>query len=153
MKTANEVIWQKKQADNFIHPDALVIDALNKLNEVNLSYLIVKDESNDVKGIFSERDYARKVVLQGRSSSATTVKEIMSTDLPEVQGSESLEACMNLLAEQGRRYIIVKEQNDFEGVITIHDLLREVLIHGERVLNVNVAKKLIDINERPPRVY
>ena len=153
MKTANEVIWQKKAVDNFVLPDALVIDALNRLNEVNLSYLIVKDGNNDVKGIFSERDYARKVVLQGRSSSATTVKEIMSTDLPEVQGNELLENCMNLLAEQGRRYIIVKDNNKFEGVITIHDLLREVLLHGERVLNVTVAKKLIDINERPPRVY
>ena len=113
MKTANEVIWQKKAVDNFVLPDALVIDALNRLNEVNLSYLIVKDENNDVKGIFSERDYARKVVLQGRSSSATTVKEIMSTDLPEVQGNELLENCMNLLAEQGRRYIIVKDNNKF----------------------------------------
>lgn len=153
MKTANEVIWQKNPADNFILPDALVIEALNKLNEVNLSYLIVKDENNDVKGIFSERDYARKVFLQGRSSNVTTVKEVMSTDLPEVQGNELLETCMNLLAEQGRRYVIVKDKNNFEGVITIHDLLREVLLHGERVLNVNVAKKLIDINERPPRVY
>jgi predicted transcriptional regulator len=152
MKTAREVIWQKKAVDNYIHPDALVIDALNKLNEVNLSYLIVKDD-DDVKGIFSERDYARKVALQGRSSSATQVKEIMSTDLPEVDGGETVQSCMNLLAAHGRRYIIVRDKNKFEGIITIHDLFREVLLHGERVLDSRVTGKLIDINERPPRVY
>jgi predicted transcriptional regulator len=152
MKTAKEVIWQKKPIDNFIHPNALVIEALNKLNDVNLSYLIVKDE-NDVKGIFSERDYARKVILQGRSSSATTVKEIMSTDLPEVQLNDSVETCMNLLASHGRRYILVMDKNKFEGVITIHDLLREILLHGERVFDSRITRTLIDINERPPRIY
>ena len=152
MKTANEIIWQKKAPDNFINADALVIDALNELNKVNLSYLIVKD-TDDVIGIFSERDYARKVALQGRSSRETKVKEVMSTDLPEVQGSESVQSCMNLLAEHGRRYIIVRDKDKFEGIITIHDLLREVLLHGERVLDIRVTKTLLEINERPPRVY
>lgn len=152
MKTAFEIIWQKKAPDNFISADALVIDALNELNKVNLSYLIVKDQ-DDVSGIFSERDYARKVVLQGRSSRETKVKEVMSTDLPEVQGSESVQTCMNLLAEHGRRYIIVRDKKIFEGIITIHDLLREILLHGERALDMRVTKTLIEINERPPRVY
>ena len=152
MKTAFEIIWQKKAPDNFISADALVIDALNELNKVNLSYLIVKDQE-DVSGIFSERDYARKVALQGRSSRETKVKEVMSTDLPEVQGNESVQACMNLLAEHGRRYIIVRDKNKFEGIITIHDLLREILLHGERALDIRVTKTLIEINERPPRVY
>ncbi|MFT4153620.1 CBS domain-containing protein [Parafilimonas sp.] len=152
MKTAHEIIWQKKAPDNFIDADALVIEALNELNKVNLSYLIVKDK-DDVTGIFSERDYARKVALQGRSSRETKVKEVMSTDLPEVQGNDSVQHCMNLLAEHGRRYIIVRDQGKFEGVITIHDLLREVLLHGERVLDVRITSTLIEINERPPRVY
>lgn len=152
MKTANEIIWQKKAAENFISADALVIDALNELNKVNLSYLIVKD-NDDVVGIFSERDYARKVVLQGRSSKETKVREVMSTDLPEVQGNDSVQACINMLAEHGRRYIIVRDKQKFEGVITIHDLLREILLHGERVLDIKITKTLIEINERPPRVY
>lgn len=152
MKTASEVIWQKKTYNNFIHPDATVIEALNRLNDVDLSYLIVK-EGNKVKGIFSERDYARKVILQGRSSSNTTVKEIMSTDLPEVQMDASVETCMNLLAAHGRRYILVMDNKEFAGVITIHDLLREILLHGERVFDNRITRTLIDINERPPKVY
>jgi len=152
MKTTKEVLWQKAAYNNFIHPDTKVIDALNKLNEVNLSYLIVKD-GDDVKGVFSERDYARKVILQGRSSNDTTVKEIMSTDLPTVQMEDSVEVCMKLLAAHGRRYILVMDKEKFEGVITIHDLLREVLMHGERVFDNRVTGTLIDINERPTKVY
>lgn len=152
MKTAEEVLLQKKAYNNVIQPDALVIDALKHLNDVNLSYLIVKD-GDDVKGIFSERDYARKVILQGRSSSGTTVKEIMTTELPEVQLTDSVEKCMNLLASHGRRYILVMDKKNFAGVITIHDLLREVLLHGERVFDNRITRTLIDINERPPKIY
>lgn len=152
MKIAQEVLWQKGSTNNFIEPDALVIDALNRLNEVDLSYLVVK-EGEEVKGIFSERDYARKVALQGRSSANTKVKEIMTVNLPTVQVTDSLEACMNLLADRGRRYVLVMKGDKFEGVITIHDLLREVLLHGERALDTRVTRILIDINERPPRVY
>lgn len=152
MKTAEEVLLQKKAVNNFIHPDAKVIEGLKQLDAVNLSYLIVKD-GDDVKGIFSERDYTRKVILQGRSSSNTTVKEIMTTDLPEVQLSDSVEHCMNLLASNGGRYIFVMNRNKFEGVITIHDLLREILLHGARVLDSHMMHKLIDINEQPPKVY
>ena len=152
MKTAEEVLLQKKFYDNIIHPNDLVIDALKRLNDVNLSYLIVKD-GDDIKGIFSEKDYARKVILQGRSSSGTTVKEIMTVDLPEVQLEDSVEKCMNILASHGRRYIFVKDKKKFAGVITIHDLLREVLLHGERVFDNRITRTLIDINEHPPKVY
>ena len=152
MKTAGEVIWQKGKINNIISPDALVIDALNRLLEVDLSYLIVK-EGEDVLGIFSERDYARKVILQGRSSSNTTVKDVMSVDLPEVQRTDSIETCMKLLASKGRRYILVFDKKQFEGVITIHDLLREILLHGERALDSRITSQLIDINERPSSIY
>lgn len=152
MNTAKEIIWQKKATDNFVDADVLVIDALTKLNDVNLSYLIVK-EGDEVIGIFSERDYARKVILQGRSSSKTTVKEIMTTDLPQVDIDDSVEKCMNILAAHGMRYILVMDNKKVAGVITIHDLLREILLHGERVFDNRITNKLIDINERPPKVY
>jgi signal-transduction protein with cAMP-binding, CBS, and nucleotidyltransferase domain len=152
MKTAEEVILQKRRHNNFIGPEVLVIDALKQLSDVNLSYLVVKD-GDSVKGIFSERDYARKVILQGKSSKETKVKEIMTIDLPEVQVYDSVEKCMNLLAAQGMRYILVKDKDKFEGVITIHDLLREVLLHGDRVFDHTGTRTLIDINEHPHRVY
>jgi signal-transduction protein with cAMP-binding, CBS, and nucleotidyltransferase domain len=152
MKTAQEIIWQKKASDNFISPDALVIDALDRLIKVDLSYLIVKDGDN-VKGIFSERDYARKVILKGRTSKETTVGEVMTTDLPTVNIQDPIEKCMSILAEHGRRYVLVMNKEKFEGVITIHDLLREVLLHGERAFDSRITRKLLDINERGPKVY
>jgi len=152
MKTAQEVIWQKKASDNFISPDALVIDALDRLMKVDLSYLIVKDGDN-VKGIFSERDYARKVILKGRTSKETTVGEVMTTDLPKVNIQDPIEKCMSILAEHGRRYVLVMNKEKFEGVITIHDLLREVLLHGERVFDSHITRKLLDINEHGPKIY
>jgi len=152
MKTAEEVLLQKKATNNFIQSNMKVIDALKQLDAVNLSYLIVKD-GDEVKGIFSERDYARKVILKGKSSNETTVNEIMTTELPKVQIDDSVEKCMNLLAEHGRRYILVMNKNKFEGVITIHDLLREILLHGERVFDNKITSKLIDINEHPTVVY
>ena len=66
---------------NYISPDALVIDALQMLNSVNLSYLVVMD-GDDYKGVFCERDYTRNVILKGRSSNTTPVGEVMTTDLP-----------------------------------------------------------------------
>jgi CBS domain-containing protein len=152
MKTAKEIIWQKTTPDNFISADALVVDALKRLNDIDLSYLIVKD-GDEVTGIFSERDYARKLVLQGRTSDKTAVKEIMTTDLPEVTLEDSVQKCMSILAEHGRRYILVTDHKKFEGIITIHDLLREVLLHGARVFDDNITRTLIDITENPPSVY
>lgn len=152
MKSAKEIIWQKRTPKNFINGDTLVLDALKQLIDIDLSYLIVK-ENDKVTGVFSERDYARKVILQGRTSDKTTVKEIMTTDIPEVRLEDSVQKCMNILAEHGRRYILVTNNNKFEGIITIHDLLREVLLHGERVFDNHVTSALIDINENPPKVY
>jgi predicted transcriptional regulator len=150
MRTVKEVLSHKPAPDNFIHSGARVLAALNKLVDVNLSYLIVKD-GEEVIGIFSERDYTRKMILKGRSSFDTLVKEIMSTDLPEVQVTDTVETCMELLASQGQRYLIAKDGSRFTGVITIHDLLREVLLSKEQNSNNTLTNALIDINEQPPK--
>jgi len=152
MKTVKNIIDKKAKISNIVSPDTLVIDALKMMIDVNLSYLIVMD-GEQYKGIFSERDYARKVILEGRTSSEARVKEIMSRDLPNVQINESVETCMKLLASQGMRYLIVMDGENFAGVITIHDLLREILLNRAEVFDDYVTRKLIDINERGPKIY
>jgi len=151
MKTVKDILLRKSPADNFIRSDARVLIALNKLVDVNLSYLIVKDGDN-IKGIFSERDYTRKMILKGRTSFDTFVNEVMSTDLPEVGMNDTIEKCMELLTSQGRRYLLVLDNEKFAGIITIHDLLRELLLFKEQVFNNNLTGALIDINEQPPAV-
>ena len=105
MRTVDDILGSKPEPDNIIAPDALVIDALNMLNSVNLSYLIVM-EGKEYKGVFSERDYSRNVILKGRSSSSTVVKDVMTTDLPVVHTSDTVEHCMHAMNLNKARYLV-----------------------------------------------
>ena len=123
MRTVYDLMRSKPVVFNNINEDALVIDALQMLNSVNLSYLVVK-KGDEFKGIFCERDYSRNVILKGRSSANTRVKEVMTNDFPMVETSDTVEHCMNLIISHKARYILAYDDQQFVGVITIHDLLR-----------------------------
>ncbi len=143
MRTVKEMIESKYKPSNFIEPTAMVIDALQKLSSVNLSYLIVM-EGSEFKGIFCERDYARKLILKGRSSKETMVQEIMTTDLPEVALTKTVEDCMYLMNTKGTRYVEAVNDNKFAGIITIHDVLREVIANKADVFNYSLTNELLD---------
>ena len=148
MRTVDDIIGSKPDPFNVIHSGALVIEALEMLNMVNLSYLIVM-EGDEYKGIFCERDYSRNVILKGRSSSSTTVKEVMTTDLPVVHSNDTVEHCMHVMNINKARYLVAFGPNsEFEGVITIHDLLRQVIANKELVFDTSVAEQLINNDER-----
>jgi signal-transduction protein with cAMP-binding, CBS, and nucleotidyltransferase domain len=147
MRIAKDILNSKPNAFNEIDANMLVINALNALNSVNLSYLIVR-ENGIYKGIFCERDYSRNVILKGRSSDKTMVKEVMTTDLPIVALTDTVEYCMNLMNTQKSRYLLAYDNNEFVGVITIHDLLRQVIANKEGVFDSSVANKLIDTEEK-----
>ena len=148
MRTVDDIIGSKPNPDNIISPDALVIEALEMLNTVNLSYLIVM-EGNKYQGIFCERDYSRNVILKGRSSSSTKVKEVMTTDLPVVHTTDTVEHCMHVMNLNKARYLVAfGPEHEFEGVITIHDLLRQVIANKELVFDTSVAEQLINNDER-----
>ena len=126
MRTVQNVIDTKTNSYNYISPDALVIDALQMLNSVNLSYLVVMD-GDEYRGVFCERDYTRNVILKGRSSNSTPVREVMTVDLPIVAMSDTVEHCMNVMNSHKTRYLLAYDGPHFHAVITIHDLLRQVL--------------------------
>jgi len=148
MRTVSDILESKPQPFNIIAPAQLVIDALHMLNSVNLSYLIVMN-GDDYKGIFSERDYSRNVILKGRSSSSTTVQEVMTTDVPVVQPTDSVEHCINMINLHKTRYLLACNDSDkVIGVITIHDLLRQVLNYKGEFNNAALANQLIDNDER-----
>jgi len=151
MRTVKDILESKHNSFNHIEPDALVIDAINLLNSVNLSYLIVI-EGEEYKGIFSERDYTRNVILKGRASNSTKVKEAMTTDLPIVNLDETVERCMNLMNSHKTRYLLAYGNQKFLGVITIHDLLRQVLASKEDVFDSTLTRSLLDTDESS-RVY
>ena len=146
MRTVIELLRSKPIAFNTIDADAFVIDALQLLNSVNLSYLVVK-KGDEFRGIFCERDYSRNVILKGRSSSNTKVHEVMTTDLPMVEVRDTVEQCMNLMLSHKARYLLAYDDQRFAGVITIHDLLRQVISNKEAVFDNAVAEQLLSHDE------
>src|SRR6266404_1185861 len=151
MRTVKDILESKQKSFNHIEPVALVIDAINQLNSVNLSYLVVMD-GDEYKGIFSERDYTRNIILKGRASHTTMVKEAMTTDLPIVNSTDSVEYCMNLMNSHKTRYLLAYDDDQFAGVITIHDLLRQVITNKEEVFDSTLARSLLD-NDESGRIY
>jgi len=152
MRTVQDILNSKAKPFNQIEQDALVIDALHQLNAVNLSYLVVMDGDN-YKGVFSERDYTRNVILKGRASNSTKVAEVMTTDLPVVEVTDTVERCMNVLNSHKTRYLLAFEEEKFLGVITIHYLLRQVIANKEQVFDHELANLLIDFDESGGKVY
>ena len=143
MRRVKDIIASKAKPFNVIAPDAFVIDGLQLLNSVNLSYLIVLENGKD-KGIFNERDYTRNVILKGRSSKDSRVSEVMTTDYPKVEMTDSVEYCMNLMNSQKTRYLLAFDDEEFVGVITIHDLLRQVIASKEEVFDHTLTNQLLD---------
>ena len=152
MRTVKDILVSKPRPVNVTAPDTLVIDALRKLNEINLSYLVVL-EGDKYQGIFSERDYSRNVLLKGRSSENTRVHEVMDTEVPRVHFDDTVEHCMNLMTQHSRRYLLAFDKDEFAGVITIHDLLRQVMTSKEQVFDDALTQRLIDVNESGGRIY
>lgn len=147
MRTVKNLLASKGHPFNETSPKTLVLEALGQLNTLNLSYLVVME--NDVyKGIFSERDYSRKIILQGRHSDTTTVEEAMSTDVPVVGLADTLEQCMLLMSHHKTRYLVAFDHDQhFAGVVTIHDILRQVIASKEDVFDRTLAGKLVDDDE------
>lgn len=147
MIRVKEILEKKRKIKNTVAPTDLVIDALTLLSSVNLSYLVVMDDSG-YKGIFCERDYCRNVILKNRSSKTTTVAEVMTTDLPVVELNDTAEYCMNTMNQNKTRYLLaIDNDSHFAGIITIHDLLRQVLSNREDVFDHSLAEKLIQQEE------
>ena len=152
MLTVKHVLESKAKPFNTIPGDTLVIDALNLLNTVNLSYLVVMD-GETYRGVFSERDYSRNVILKGRASYSTKVEEVMTTDLPVVSLTDTVEHCMHMMNSHKTRYLLAyNEDGKFGGIITMHDMLRQVINNREAVFDSSITKQLID-NDESGEIY
>ena len=151
MRTVQNIINSKPKPSNIVTTDSLVFDALNLLNTVNLSYLIVMD-GNEFRGIFSERDYTRNVILKGRASNSTKIGDVMSVEIPRVTLTDTVEDCMNMINTHKTRYLLAYDDDKFVGVVTIHDLLRQVIASREEVFNQKLTNSLLDYDEGS-RIY
>jgi len=130
MIIVNDILKEKGNAYYFVRPDTLTIDALRLMAEKNIgAVLVIKNDQ--LVGIFSERDYARKVVLQGKSSAMTIVSEFMSTHLTTVTSSTFISDCMHLMTDKHIRHLPVIEDNKILGVLSIGDIVNK-FIHEQK---------------------
>ena len=109
-----------------ISPDVNVIEALKLMAKENIGAVVVLQGENLV-GILSERDYARKVVLEGKTSSSTKVSEIMTTKVITVEESQKVDDCMNMMTENHIRHLPVISGGKVLGLISIGDVLKQVM--------------------------
>lgn len=126
MSKIKEILIKKGPHFNVVHPETKVLDALTIMKTENLSYVVVK-LNDQFLGIMSEHDYAQKVKLQGKQSHLLLVKDIMTHDLPVVSYDEELKRCMVLMNVYKTRYLPVFDEIEFRGILTMNDLMREVM--------------------------
>jgi len=126
MKLVKHLLDDKGRDVLSIPPDATVLDAVKRMAEVSVGALLVMD-GDRVVGIISERDYARKVILKGRASDDTPVRDIMSTDVATTSSETNVRDCMNLMTERRIRHLPVVDEGQVTGVISIGDLVKAII--------------------------
>lgn len=127
MKTVADIFKRKGLKNISIAPDSTVLEALRVMADKNIGSVVVM-EGDRYCGLLTERDYARKVILHGKSSSEISVGEIMSEYLPKVSPTNTLEECMEIMTNHNIRYLPVFEEDEFYGVISIIDVVKETIL-------------------------
>ena len=117
-----------------IHPDATVFDAVTKMADNDIGSLIVMD-SDALVGMITERHYARNVILKGRTSPATLVREIMERQVITVRPEQTVEECMALMTDQRVRHLPVVEGGKITGIVSIGDLVKSVIDEQKFVID------------------
>ena len=126
MRTVRQLLDAKSPAIHAIRPEAPVLDAIRLMAEAHVGAVLVMDGPQLV-GILSERDYARKVVLQGRSSADTPVRDIMTSRVVTATPEDSSDRCMQAMTDHRIRHLPVVDGDDVVGVISIGDLVKAVI--------------------------
>ncbi len=136
MKTAKDILDYKGTEVWHVSPSTLVFEALYLLNEKEVGALMVIDAAGRVAGIVSERDYARKVALAGKSSKETPVEEIMTPreDLYKIKPATSIEDCLILMAGKKIRHLPVFEGDNFLGIISMGDVVKSIISKQETLI-------------------
>lgn len=136
MKTAAQLVRLKSVQNQQVHsiaPDQTVLEALRIMAERNVGALPVI-EDGQVVGVFSERDYARKMVLQGRSSVGTAVRTIMSAPVVTADSQQSIERCMEVMTDSHLRHLPVLDNGQLIGLLSIGDLVKEAIVEQANLI-------------------
>ena len=127
MLTVRDVLKTKKQVIWTITPQSTVYRALEIMADKDIGALMVIDD-DQIVGIFSERDYARKVILKGKSSRETTVQELMISPVFSIEPEKSVDKCMALMTVTHNRHLPVIEEGKLIGVVSIGDVVNAIIL-------------------------
>ncbi len=126
MRTVQQLLDEKGHDIQSVHPDESVFDAIQKLANANIGSLIVVEDDRPV-GIFTERDYARSVILKGKSSPTTPVRDIMTTRVVYAQPDQTVEECMAVMTDKHIRHLPVLDGEKLIGMISSGDLVKSII--------------------------
>ena len=126
MRTVRQLLGAKAPEVFAVSPDDSVLDAIKLMAQKSIGAVLVMRDAQ-LAGIVSERDYARKVVLQGRSSSDTPVGDIMTADVVTVRLNDTVDHCMQIVTDRRIRHLPVVESGSVIGVVSIGDLVKAVI--------------------------
>ncbi|MES9939104.1 MAG: CBS domain-containing protein [Candidatus Thiodiazotropha sp. 6PLUC2] len=138
MPSINQILQNKGFDIHTIDANATVFSALEKMSEHSIGSLLVMD-NEEVIGLFSERDYARSVILMGRASKETKVKEIVSSQVAVVTPEESVEECMAIMTDKRVRHLPVMKDGKLVGIISIGDLVKAIIEEQQFVIEQLVS--------------
>ena len=130
MKTVRDVLRAKGNVVFAAEPDATVYDALTVMAEKNIGAVLVR-EGERVVGIFSERDYARQVVLKGKASKDTPIRDVMTSRVVFVRPEQDIEECMALMTDKHIRHLPVLDGATLMGIVSIGDVVKAVISERE----------------------
>ena len=134
MKTVQDLLDENNRELIKIDPNQTVFEALTMLSKYDMGALVVM-KGEILSGIFSEREYARKVILSGKSSKETLVKEIMTEKVKCISPHNNIEDCMKIMTESRFRHLPVLMGNKVLGIISIGDIVRETIIYQKFIIN------------------
>ena len=134
MKTVAQMLERKPTGVISISPDAAVLDALKLLAEKDIGAVLAM-EGTRLVGIFSERDYARKVALKGKATSDTRVSDIMTREVVFVTPAQTNEDCMALMTQKRIRHLPVIDKDRVLGVLSIGDLVKDAISEQQFIIS------------------
>ncbi|UKJ07156.1 CBS domain-containing protein [Solitalea lacus] len=127
MGKVRNILQLKGNAVYTISPDVTVYEALEVLVDKNIGALVVVTQEDKLAGIFTERDYARKVILKGRSSKETLIGEIMTESPIHVASDDTIEQCMKLMTNKFIRHLLVVDNGQLAGLVSIGDVVKYII--------------------------
>ena len=134
MKPVQELLNKRAPTLYQVGPEVMVFDALRLLADYGVGAMVVMDQGRLV-GVFSERDYTRKVALQGRNSRETPVADIMTRDVVSVAPSTGTRACMTLMSQKKIRHLPVLDGTRVVGMISIRDIMDDIIADHEQTIS------------------